>query len=90
MSETVKSQTSPTLADLFGAALRSVAAQREEINALDGFNGNHGDNMVQNLQIITGRCPRRETNRLLRRCSAPLRRCRCRGEVEPALITARV
>jgi len=54
MSETVKSQTSPTLADLFGAALRSVAAQREEINALDGFNGNHGDNMVQNLQIITG------------------------------------
>ncbi|MBN1920351.1 MAG: DAK2 domain-containing protein [Anaerolineae bacterium] len=53
MSETVFSQASPGLAQLFGAALQRVAAQREEINALDGYNGNHGDNMVQNLQVIT-------------------------------------
>lgn len=53
MSETVLSQASPGLAQLFGAALQRVASQREEINALDGFNGNHGDNMVQNLQVIT-------------------------------------
>lgn len=53
MSETVFSQSSPGLAQLFGAALQRVAAQREEINALDGYNGNHGDNMVQNLQVIT-------------------------------------
>ncbi len=53
MSERVFSQSSPDLAQLFGAALRSMKAQREEINALDGFNGNHGDNMVQNLQVIT-------------------------------------
>jgi len=53
MSETVLSQASPSLAQLFGAALQRVASQREEINALDGFNGNHGDNMVQNLQVIT-------------------------------------
>lgn len=53
MSETLLSQASPNLAQLFGAALKSVLAQREEINALDGFNGNHGDNMAQNLQVIT-------------------------------------
>lgn len=52
MSEMVSAQT-PNLADLFGAALQRMAAQREEINALDDFNGNHGDNMVQNLQVIT-------------------------------------
>lgn len=53
MSEMASALTSPNLADLFGAALRSLAEQRDEINALDDFNGNHGDNMVQNLQVVT-------------------------------------
>jgi hypothetical protein len=30
-----------------------MAANRQEINALDGTNGNHGDNMVENLRLIT-------------------------------------
>jgi len=39
------------LSDLFGAALQAVSAHRQEINALDGYNGNHGDNMVENLRM---------------------------------------
>ncbi len=41
------------LGQLFSAALGTVDAQRQQINALDGRNGNHGDNMVHNLQVIT-------------------------------------
>jgi len=40
------------LTELFGAALQSVAAHRQEINDLDGYNGNHGDNMVDNMRMI--------------------------------------
>jgi hypothetical protein len=40
------------LADLFAAAQRTVAAHQQEINELDGYNGNHGDNMAQNMQLI--------------------------------------
>lgn len=53
MSESATAQGISDLAQLFGAALQRLTAQREAINALDGFNGNHGDNMVQNLQVIT-------------------------------------
>jgi hypothetical protein len=41
------------LSNLFGAALEAMTANRQEINALDGYNGNHGDNMVENLRLIT-------------------------------------
>jgi hypothetical protein len=41
------------LSNLFGAALQTMTAERQEINALDGHNGNHGDNMVENLRMIT-------------------------------------
>ena len=41
------------LGTLFGAALQNVDTNRQQINALDGVNGNHGDNMVHNLQVIT-------------------------------------
>ena len=34
------------LSKLFGNALEAMTAQREEVNAMDGYNGNHGDNMV--------------------------------------------
>jgi hypothetical protein len=40
------------LVDIFNAALKAVSAKREDINALDTLNNNHGDNMVQNLKII--------------------------------------
>lgn len=53
MTESVASQGFPDLAQLFSAALQGLTAEREELNALDGFNGNHGDNMVQNLQVVT-------------------------------------
>ncbi|MBN2390135.1 MAG: hypothetical protein JXR84_05405 [Anaerolineae bacterium] len=48
------SESQPTidLASLFDKALQAVAGQREEINALDGFNGNHGDNMVSNMRVV--------------------------------------
>jgi hypothetical protein len=41
------------LSELFDAALQAMAAHRQEINALDGYNGNHGDNMVENVRLIT-------------------------------------
>jgi hypothetical protein len=47
------SQTTPDLSDLFGVALEAMTANREQVNALDGYNGNHGDNMVENLRLIT-------------------------------------
>jgi hypothetical protein len=47
------SQPTYDLSKLFGAALETMTAQRQEINALDGYNGNHGDNMVENLRLIT-------------------------------------
>jgi hypothetical protein len=47
------SQQPYDLSNLFGAALEAMAANRQEINALDGTNGNHGDNMVENLRLIT-------------------------------------
>jgi len=40
------------LADLFAVAQQTVAAHQQEINDLDGYNGNHGDNMAQNMQLI--------------------------------------
>ena len=48
------SESQPTidLASLFDKALQAVVDQREEINALDGFNGNHGDNMVSNMRVV--------------------------------------
>jgi len=47
------SQPTFDLSDLFGAALQAMTANRQEINTLDGYNGNHGDNMVENLRLIT-------------------------------------
>jgi hypothetical protein len=40
------------LADLFAVAQQTIAAHQQEINDLDGYNGNHGDNMAQNMQLI--------------------------------------
>jgi hypothetical protein len=47
------SQSTPDLSNLFGVALEAMTDNREQINALDGYNGNHGDNMVENLRLIT-------------------------------------
>lgn len=41
------------LNSIFNVALQAMSGKRQEVNALDGYNGNHGDNMVQNLQLIT-------------------------------------
>lgn len=41
------------LSDLFDAALQAVIAHRQEINALDDYNGNHGDHVVANLRLMT-------------------------------------
>ncbi len=47
------SQPTFDLSDLFNVALQAMTANRQDINALDGYNGNHGDNMVENLRLIT-------------------------------------
>jgi len=47
------SKTKVDLSALFAKALNTVTANREEINRLDGYNGDHGDNMVENLRVIT-------------------------------------
>jgi hypothetical protein len=45
--------TSPVdLVSLFAAAQEAIASHQQEINDLDGYNGNHGDNMAQNMQMI--------------------------------------
>jgi hypothetical protein len=44
--------TTTDLGGLFSAALQALAGQRQQINDLDGYNGNHGDNMVENLRVI--------------------------------------
>jgi len=46
------SQPTFDVSDLFGAALQAVTAHRQQINDLDGYNGNHGDNMVENVRMI--------------------------------------
>ena len=40
------------LTELFAAAQQMVAAHQQDLNSLDGHNGNHGDNMVQNMRMI--------------------------------------
>jgi len=47
-----ESPSAVNLASLFDQALQAVAAEREGINALDGYNGNHGDNMVSNMHLV--------------------------------------
>jgi len=47
------SKSAVDLAGLFNAALKSVTTNREQINELDGYNGDHGDNVVENLRMIT-------------------------------------
>ncbi len=40
------------LSKLFGAALTAVSTNKQALNQLDGYNGNHGDNMAKNLQLV--------------------------------------
>jgi hypothetical protein len=49
------------LSTLFGAALQALTAHRQEVNDLDGYNGNHGDNMVENVQLITKSLAKKRT-----------------------------
>jgi hypothetical protein len=56
----VQNATSSDLGRLFGAALQAMEANQQAVNDLDGYNGNHGDNMVQNLRTITAALSARE------------------------------
>jgi hypothetical protein len=49
----VNESTSSDLGRLFAAALQAMEENQQAVNDLDGYNGNHGDNMVQNLRTIT-------------------------------------
>lgn len=41
------------LGSLFSAVSSSLAENRDVLNSADGYNANHGDNMVQNFRVIT-------------------------------------
>ena len=41
------------LGDIFNVALQGMMSKRQLVNDLDGYNGNHGNNMVVNLDLIT-------------------------------------
>lgn len=56
-----ESLSAVNLASLFDQALKAVTAEREEINALDGYNGNHGDNMVSNMRLVANTIHANET-----------------------------
>lgn len=45
-------QSTTDLGNLFGAALQALSDNRQQLNTMDGHNGNHGDNMVHNLKLI--------------------------------------
>ena len=47
------SESAIDLSSLFSAALKAMKTNQQEINELDGYNGNHGDNMTDNMRIIT-------------------------------------
>ena len=47
------SQSGIDLSSQFSAALKTVTANRQQINKMDSEFGNHGDSMVNNLKIIT-------------------------------------
>ena len=55
-------QSNFDLSSLFGAALQAMTDNRQQVNNLDGYNGNHGDNMVENLRIITEALQAHQTN----------------------------
>ncbi len=64
------------LNSVFNMALQAMSEHREEVNQLDGYNGNHGDNMVQNLQLILNAVqdrPQSAPAEALRHASARLR-----------------
>jgi len=44
--------TTADLASSFGAALGALRDNRQQVNQMDGVNGNHGDNMVHNVGVI--------------------------------------
>jgi hypothetical protein len=45
--------SSQDLIKMFGSALQLLSNNKQELNQLDGHNGNHGDNMVQIFDVIT-------------------------------------
>ncbi len=47
------SNTTQDLSSLFGQALQALTANKDQINQLDGYNGNHGDNIVSTISLIT-------------------------------------
>mgnify|MGYP006285634623 CR=1 FL=1 len=41
-----------SLTELFTVAQQAITKHQQEINELDGYNANHGDNMAENMQMI--------------------------------------
>jgi hypothetical protein len=44
--------TTHDLSQMFAQAVQTLNDNRQQINSLDGGNGNHGDNMVHNVEVI--------------------------------------
>lgn len=47
------SNSTQDLSSLFGTALQALTANKQQINQMDGYNGNHGDNIVSTISLIT-------------------------------------
>lgn len=41
------------LADIFSSITNQLRSDRDQINAVDGSNGNHGDNALSNFEMVT-------------------------------------
>jgi len=51
------------LSSLFLQAAETLSANQRDVDALDGYNGNHGANMVENLRIMAEAATRRKGER---------------------------
>ena len=61
VKQTKQTQEEVNLTRLFEKAAQAVVSNKDEINALDGYNGNHGDNMVENINMILSALQEKES-----------------------------
>lgn len=75
------------LSSLFRNALQAMVANRQAVNRLDGYNGNHGDNMIENLGIVADARKTRKGTRPPKRCDMRAASSRREAAAAPASTT---
>ena len=84
------SESPVDLASLFGVALKALKSNRQDINQLDGYNGNHGDNMVENMRIITEALQAKRSEAPSDRYSMPAKCSKSKAKEDQASTTLKV